>query len=107
VTTLDLTPVAGTAGGAEPPDLQMRVKWHVVTAWLVAAVLGTNGYRMLAPHEAPNGDAQAIKELRAEVAALNQRVAVLIAIVERVEDAQQRDQLQPTRERVPRRQFDH
>lgn len=91
MTTLKLS----DADGGRPDDLQVRVPWKYVAAWVLAAVLGTNGYRsFIAPvpvaAAADTEQAQQIKELRAEVASLNQKVAVLIAIVERVEAQQTR-----------------
>jgi hypothetical protein len=86
----------------------MRVKWHVVTAWLVAAMVGTNGYRIITtPENTASGDAQAIKDLRRDVSELREQLAALNAIMVRVErnvDKQQdRDR---ARDRPGSRMFD-
>lgn len=87
MTTLELS----TSQPIDPAvSLLSRVKWSVLVPWLVAVLtVGTNGYhRFMAGEEARVADSREIQQLRSEVATLNQKVAVLIAVVERVESQQ-------------------
>ena len=70
--------------------LLARVKWSIVVPWLVTAWLGGSDlyHRFLVGETARQDDSREIVQLRREVANLNEKVAVLIAIVDRIEDRQ-------------------
>jgi cell division protein FtsB len=108
VTSLDLT------DPARPADRRLldRVKWSVVVPWLVSGLLfGLSGYhRFLSVEWERQVDARTLGELRQEIAAQNRQIAqmqsdmaVMRAILERVE----RTQNGPADTGRRPRQFDH
>lgn len=82
----------GLSEGAAPDRILAKVNWPVVVPWLVAVLLaGTSGYHRFLTQEANRAqDAAAIEKLTGKVDDLTRQVAVLTAVVERLEQRQQR-----------------
>ncbi len=96
MTTLDLSSLEGDAGRSV---LGVRIKWSIVVPWAVSLLLfGSDAYhRFLSVETDRSRDAASIVDLRREVQEQNVRIgsmqsdmAVMRAILERVEAQQQR-----------------